>query len=55
MTSLSPNTTESVTDCLSNQLTSLAPIINTLLTSVPALKARTANDLTVTKHYRVSD
>jgi len=38
-----------------SQLTLLALIINTLLTSVPALKARTANDLTVTKHYRVSD
>ena len=35
----------------SYQLTSLAPIMDTLLGSVPALKITTANDLTVTEHY----
>ena len=54
-TSLSPSTAKTVTSCLSHRLTSLAPIIGTLLASVPALKNYDGNDLTVAEHCQDGD
>ena len=51
---LSPSTARTVTSCLSHRLTSRAPIIDTLLASVPALKTMTAMT-TVTDRCRAAN